>query len=128
MTKWTAPGPDGIQGYWYKVFPKTISVLKGLVWKIADGCRRIPGWMGALIIPKDGNSAEEPYKFRPITCLITMYKLLTGVLMKILMTQGLLPNEQKALRKGWRGCLDALVTDEAIASEVKLYCRNLNVA
>jgi hypothetical protein len=41
-----------------------------------------------VIIPKDGNSAEE----RPITCLNTMYKLLTGVLTIILyehvMTQG----------------------------------------
>jgi hypothetical protein len=40
----------------------------------------------------------------------------------------LLPDEQKALRKGRRGCLDALVIDEAIASEAKLYRRNLNVA
>jgi hypothetical protein len=115
MTRWTAPGPDGIQGYWYKVFPKTTSVLKGLVWEIVDGGRRVPGWMvkgRTVMIPKDGNSTGEPDKFRPITCLNTMYKLLTGMLTEVLyehvMTQGLLPDEQKALRKGRRGCLDAL--------------------
>jgi hypothetical protein len=84
------------------------------------------------MIPKDGNSTGEPDKFRPITCLNTLYKLLTGVLTEVLyehvMTQGLSPDEQKALRKWQRGCLDTLVIDKAIASEAKLYRRNLNVA
>jgi hypothetical protein len=93
------------------------------MWEIVKG--------RTVMIPKGGNSSGEPDKFRPITFLNTMYKLLTGVLTEVLyehvMTQGLLPGKQKALRKGQRGCLDTLVI-EAIASEAKLYCRNLIVA
>ncbi len=32
--------------------------------------------------------------------------------------------EQKALRKGRRGCLDALTIDKAVAEEVRVYRRN----
>ncbi len=34
--------------------------------------------------------------------------------------RGILPMEQKALRKGTRGCLDAIVIDEAVARETKV--------
>ena len=39
----------------------------------------------------------------------------------------LIPHEQKALRKGRRGCLDALVIDAAVAEEAKETRRNLSV-
>ena len=39
-----------------------------------------------------------------------------------------LPDEQKALRKGRRGCLDALAIDGMIVDEMKLYSRNVSVA
>ena len=61
-----------------------------------------------------------------------MYKLLTGTMTAILMKHGtdkdLLPEEQKALRKRRRGCLDAIVIDESVALEAKTYRRNLFVA
>lgn len=47
------------------------------------------------------------YKYRPITCLNTTYKLYTGVLAALLMDhvrrKDILPKEQKALRKGREG-------------------------
>lgn len=68
---------------------------------------------------------------RPITCLNTSYKLLTALMARILMKHamevGALPREQKALRKGSRGCLDALTIDEAISEEVRVLRRNLEV-
>lgn len=43
-------------------------------------------------------------------CLNTAYKLFTGILlMEQVMAKDLLSPEQAALRKGCRGCLDALV-------------------
>ena len=41
---------------------------------------------------------------------------------------GLLPLEQKALRKGARGCMDALAIDTTVTEEVKWGKKNLNVA
>ena len=96
--------------------------------------REAPPWLvkgRTVLIPKDGCQGE-PDKFRPITCLNTWYKLLTGVL-AISLNQHIagkevLPGEQKALRKKQRGCLDALVIEEAVAREMKVRKRNLSMA
>ncbi len=69
--------------------------------------------------------------YRPIACLNTAYKAYTGTL-AIMLTQHveakrILPAEQKALRKGRRGCLDALVVDAAVAGETKLRRRDLSM-
>ena len=60
------------------------------------------------MIPKDGCEGR-PDQFQPLN---TGYKALTGALAGILMDHaqrvGALPDEQKALRKGRCGCLDAL--------------------
>ena len=65
----------------------------------------------------------RPEQFRPITCLNLSYKALTGAASRVLMHHalryGLLPEEQKALRKGRRGCLDALAIDQAVSKEKK---------
>ena len=50
-----------------------------------------------------------------------LYKSVTGTL-------GLLPVEQKALRKGSRGYLDALLMDGVVAKEAVLQRRDLSVA
>ena len=69
---------------------------------------------------------------RPITCLNTSYKLMTSVLseilMKHMMAYYLLPVEQRALWRGQRGCLDALLLDAAIANEAQDQKRTLFVA
>ena len=61
------------------------------------------------MLPK-GEDPTVPGAQRPITCLNVMYKMLTGTLAVILMRHvqhyQLLPPEQKALKKGARGCLD----------------------
>ncbi len=100
------------------------------------------------MLPKKGCTGE-PEQYRPITCLNVAYKLLTGPLTAILtehvMTLDLLPKEQRALRKGARGkqtkekrncdgihflagCLDALVVDNAVTKEARMWRRNLSVA
>ena len=49
---------------------------------------------------------NQPDQYRPITCLNTMYKLFMGMMTVILyrhvMAHDILPDEQKALRKGQR--------------------------
>ena len=42
--------------------------------------------------------------------------------------KNVLPDEPKVLRKGRRGCLDALAIDGMIVDETKLYSRNLSMA
>ena len=61
-----------------------------------------------------------------------MYKLVMAALAEIIMEHalesGALPTEQKALRKGMRGCLDALNIDGAMSEEAKREKRDLLVA
>ena len=75
---------------------------------------------------------SEHFALRPITCLNTVYKLLTGVLTEVLydhvMRYELLPKEQKALRRGQRGCADALTVDGAAAQGAKSARKSLSVA
>ena len=134
LRNWTAPGPDGIPGYWLRRFSKTVRPLEEMLSGILDQTCGAPDWLvrgRTVLIPKEG-STGQPDQYRPITCLNTMYKLLTGMLTAILMKhvieKDLLPEEQKALRKRRRGCLDAIVIDQSVALEAKMYRRNLSVA
>ena len=53
--------------------------------------------------------------------------MLATLLMEHVKKYDFLPEEQKALKKGTRGCLDALVIDEAVARETRLFGRNLSL-
>lgn len=77
---WTAPDPDGTPGYWLKVFRGAAAFLKAEMWEMLNGRREIPEWFvrgRKVMLPKEGCTGR-PEQFRPITCLNTAYKLLTG--------------------------------------------------
>ena len=105
-----------------------------MMWGIMDGAETMPDWMDrekTLLIAKDG-CIGNTYQFRPIACLNTSYKLLTGVLAATLSEHvfgsAILPTEQKAFRKVESGCLDVLTIDTAIVEEAKKDRSNLSVA
>ncbi len=134
MSSWKAPGPDKIYAFWLKAFPKTNTLLKQKMWGIMDGVDEMPKWLirgRTVLIPKEGFSGRAD-QYRPITCLNTTYKLVTatlaGIIMDHVLENGAIPIEQKALRKGMRRCLDALVIDGTIAEEAKKEKRDLSVA
>ena len=56
-----------------------------------------------LLIPKNENT-ENPKKYRPVTCLPTMYKLITSVIcrcmQKYMDDENLIPKEQKSCYRG----------------------------
>lgn len=134
MQSWKAPGPDGIPGYWYRALPSVANALKIQLVDILDQKSEVPAWFmrgRTILIPKTGCTGE-PSQYRPITCLNIAYKLLTGMmaqaLSKHLETWDLLPLEQKAIKKGNRGCLDTLIVDGAAAEEARKWKGSLSVA
>ncbi len=134
MACWKAPGLDKIHGFWHKAFPRINSLLRDCMWKIMDGINEMPDWVvrgRTVMIPKDGFIGRAD-QYRPITCLNISYKLMTATLAGIILEHAskceALPREQKALRKGTRGCLDALTIDQAVADEAKKDRRDLSVA
>ena len=134
MSSWKAPGPDGVQGFWFKKFSSVHQrLVEALGRCLDDGC--VPDWMvkGRTVLiqknPLKGTSADN---FRPITCLPLMWKLLTGIfaesIYKHLETNGLLKEEQKGCRKKSRGTKDQLLIDKAVMRWTKIKYRCLSMA
>ena len=77
-------------------------------------------------------SLEDEKDYRPITCLNTSYKIMTGVVEKY-MREHTMENEswdegQLGAVERVLGTVDQLIIDRCIMEEVKKYHRNLAVA
>ena len=72
---------------------------------------------------KDKSKGNVASNYRPLTCLPSLWKLLTGVIADQIYAHShqekLLPEEQKGHRKGSRGTNDLLYIDRAVIKEVK---------
>ena len=104
---WKSPGNDEIQNYWLKVFPATYRHITKNFNAITEELEKAPDWLTTgitYLISKSGDS-KEVRNYRPITCLMTMHKTLTGIIAKRISTQleeqSLLPAEQKRMSP-WR--------------------------
>jgi hypothetical protein len=130
---WKAAGPDRIQGYWYKRF----TTLHEVIIKCYSGTLRTgetPAWLTSgrtVLIPKDPAKGNAHSNYRPITCLSTAWKLLTGMIAEViheyLSTSDLIPWEQKGCAKGSRGAKEQLMIDKAILRDCKQRKTNLSV-
>ena len=131
MTNWKAPGPDCVQGYWFKRFSTLHSRLtEHLHTCIVEG--DVPTWMTkgrTTLIQKDPEKGNAANNYRPIVCLPLMWKLLTIVLVKNvrahLSEKNVLLEEQKGCRKDSRGMKDPLLIDNHVLKHCKKHQRNL---
>ena len=103
MKSWRAPGPDCIQAYWWKVFPRASNLLMGLSTRVVNGELEVPQWVvtgQTVLIPKT-KEASRPEHYRPIACLNTIYKIITAVMERVLRDHvtehNILPPEQFVL-------------------------------
>ena len=95
---------------------------------------KIPEWWPSgrtVLLPKTKDLSDEK-NYRPITCLNTSYKILTGMIAKY-MREHTIINEiwdegQLGAIEGVLGTVDQLIIDRCIMEEVKQYQRNLAVA
>ena len=131
---WTAPGIDGIQNYWWKKFKSAQRALKRAFEKIRDNNELIPVWWPSgrtLLLPKTKDLSDEK-KYCPITCLNTLYKLLTRLIGKYMrrctMINDIWDKGQLGAVEGVLGTVDQLIIDRCIMEQVKSHHRNLAVA
>lgn len=130
---WKAPGLDRIQNFWYKRFSAAHRILARLFTEAIRG-RYLPNFMTVgqtFLLPK-GKMSQDPAKYRPITCLSTMYKLLTACINDKIyehcMANNILAREQKGCIRNTRGCKEQLVIDETILKQTIQTQRNLRAA
>ena len=123
---WKAPGHDKVVNFWIKYLTSIHDDLTLAYSDIIKKPEHCPGWLTwgtTYLIPKL-TSTNNPKNYRPITCLPTMYKILTSIIAnriyKHLEQNLLIPQEQKGCRRGSYGCKDQLLINEMILEEVKV--------
>ena len=131
---WTSPGPDGVQNFWLKRIKVLWAKEVEYVNDILEERTIVPKWMGGgrtVLLPKT-NDISQVDKYRPITCLNTLYKMVTAVIaddiQEHLISNKLWDGQQKGTQKRILGTMDNLLVDRAILEESKEYERNLSVA
>ena len=131
---WKAPGIDKIHNYWIKNLTSLHSLLTVEYNKLIVNPKLMPDWLtnGITFLQAKNTETNNPKNYRPITCLPTMYKILTAILSertyKHLMNNELFPNEQKGCRKNTYGCKDQLLINKMILQNCKSLKRNLSTA
>ena len=130
---WKSPGNDQIQNYCLKACSATHRRIIKNFNAIIEEPEKAPDWLTTgvtYLIPKSGDS-KEVRNYRPMTCLTTMYKTLTGIIAKKISThleeQSSLPAEQKECHPGSKRCNNQLIASKAIYEGCKMN-RNLRIA
>ncbi|CAK1586333.1 unnamed protein product [Parnassius mnemosyne] len=130
---WKSPGLDGLHHYWLKGFVVCHAVLARQFQEALDQ-KSLPSLFTTGIthlVPKDRDSTD-PSKYRPITCLPTIYKTLTSILSaritRHLNSNQVMSRAQNGCRGGGRGTKEPLLIDAVIGKVVKRNRRNLSAA
>ena len=121
---WKAPGRDQIPNCWLKQLTATHRHIAAIFNKLIEE-DQIPEWLTAgvtYLTPKKENT-ENLKNYRPVTCLPTMYKLITSVInrrmQKYMDDENLIPKVQKACCRVSKGCKDQQLISKAILLECK---------
>ncbi|XP_066248158.1 uncharacterized protein [Euwallacea similis] len=125
---WKAPGPDEVQNYWLKKFRCTHEKLTTVINDVISRPQRMPRFLtqgATYLLPKSPEQTEDPSKYRPITCLPTMYKVITFWLARRIYThcdKNIIVELQKGCTKGAMGCKEQLIIDSVICNQA--YSKN----
>jgi hypothetical protein len=100
---------------------------------LIDEPMKMPEWLttGIMYLLHKSEDTKEPKNYQPITCLLTMYKTLTGKIARRIsshLEHNLLPPEQKGNHSGSRGCKDQLLISKAISEDSKKRKKNSSIA
>lgn len=131
---WKSPGPDKLPNFWIKQLTALHGSLTSAMNSIIKEPDNIPQWLtaGNTYLLSKGHDTKDPKYYRPITCLPTYYKILTAALSdrmySYLITNTILPAEQKGCKKASRGCKDQLLVSKMVTSIARKYKRNLSLA
>jgi hypothetical protein len=131
---WKAPGHDRLQNFWWKVFTTVHPLLARQFTNIIQNPNEIPPFLTkgiTYLIPKEPSYSKSPEKYRPITCLPTIYKILTCCIAEKIYQHvhhnKIMAIQQKGCARNSMGCKEQLIIDSVILEQVKKQSRNLHV-
>ena len=132
--KWKSPGVDKIPNFWLNSLSHIHIPLTNCINHILSNPNDVPDWIteGVTYLLPKSEDTHNPKNFRPITCLTTIYKLMTSILTErmyiFLSTNNILPNEQKGCKRNSYGCKDQLLIDRMILENCRTRSKNLSTA
>lgn len=128
---WSAPGNDKLVNFWLKKFISIHTKLAVAINTMINERQQIPDWLSegsCVMIPKKENPNAEDH--RPITCLNTIYKLVTSIinleLQKHETKHRIMQIDQRGGTPGSMGCVDNLLIDKTILQDAERNRKNLS--
>ena len=130
---WKAIGIDNIHNYWYKKFTCVHAQLTQQLINFIEQPETMPESLTqgiTYMLPKNEDT-KNPTKYRPITCLPTLYKILTSCIAekvyKYCEENGIMTEQQKGCKKNAQGCKEQLLIDSVILEQAYKNKRNIYV-
>ncbi|XP_060804959.1 uncharacterized protein LOC132902746 [Amyelois transitella] len=122
---WKSPGTDNIHNYWYKKFTCTHPYIHNHINTFITSPDTMPTYITqgvTYMLSKDKNDLKNPAKYRPITCLQTIYKILTACISEMIYLHisenDIMAEQQKGCKKNSQGCKEQLTIDAIIMNRV----------
>ncbi|XP_075975709.1 uncharacterized protein LOC142976307 [Anticarsia gemmatalis] len=129
---WKSPGSDNIHSYWYKKFTTVQPYLHNFINTFIQNPNTMPSYLTlgkTFMIPKDLDDLSNPAKYRPITCLQTLYKIITSCVSEVIYqhidSNNILAEQQKGCRRFSQGCKEQLIIDSVVLKQVQKTKSNL---
>ena len=122
---WKMPGVDTLQNFWWKRFSFTHNILTSYFNRFINDPELAPEWFtfGKTSLAAKKSDPDHPSKYRPITCLPTVYKIFSSLIGKCMKTHiqnnNLMPQEQKGCAPNTLGCIDQLLIDSMVLCDAK---------
>ena len=119
MGNWKSPWPYQVQIYCLKHLTSLHQRIAHKLQNILDDANCMPPWFTTgrtALIQNDQTQGKKPSNHRPIACLPTTWKLLSGIvadqITQHLNQHDILVYEQKGSRSGCRGTREQLLIDK----------------
>ncbi|CAB3227168.1 unnamed protein product [Arctia plantaginis] len=131
LPNWKSAGPDGLHNFWLK-WLRSSHVRLASHFQSCLESGSLPSFMttGLTHLVYKSGSATDPKNYRPITCLPTLYKLLTSILRdKItshITNNSIISHSQNGCRGGARGTKELLIIDMTINQQVRRNRKDLS--
>ena len=112
---WKASGPDGVHNFWLKRFTAVHAPLTAAINRVLKQPAEMPLFLvqGMTYLLPKGERSANPAKYRPITCLPTLYKVITACVAERIRhhceINNVILEQQKGCAKNSRGCKEQLV-------------------
>ena len=124
-SNWKSPGIDKVTNFWLKNLISIHQDMAKAYINITENPSDVPDWLleGLPYLLPMTEETKNPKNYRPITCLLMMYKILTFIITErsymFLCEHNLLPPEQKGCKRGSYGFKDQLPINKMILEECK---------